>query len=318
MKKVKPWIDILTSYFSLILSIALVIITVAFGLYVPLRKMGTPKRITAVASKIDIDKLTKENPEFLKLVDRYKFSSAQVDRLLNSDTAKDIVELYTNDINVILQSKDMPMQFNSQNIKQIVFRDYNELVEVMKLSKYTKYLAALKENEIKLTINRHIDDIVSKIPTADKIYKNTEDTGYTAYIDALKLLTNPLFFKCFIIALTGIAVLIFCLRHLRFEGLLWLGVDFAISSVILIAATVASDFGVAEYIISKFLPKGAITKAAIDIFNRELILQCVVFTAITVVMIVAYFLLKKYCLKTKTEYINVEIADNGQFNENEA
>ncbi len=300
----------LTKPFAIALSILLIAFLVAFGIYVPLKQMGTPKKIVRVAVNVDLERLTNENPDLVNIFKNYGFNEKQIGALLDSETAEEVLTLYSEDISTVLKTGELKEpQFTGENVEKIVINDFEQLLDALNFSKLKKKAILMQREKNEAQIKAQINDAVKNVPKPDIIYKTAEDNGY---LKILEIITSPAYLISFIIAILILVAGICALRYHSFEGVLWVGICCLFSALILSTVTLLSHIGVTELLVAEMLPKGAIAQSAIEVLNRELLLQCINLFSITAVLFLGYFALNRLYLKEKSNGFGALEPEYGQ------
>lgn len=211
----------------------LIVLLIVAPLLFSLISFAQPENLVKTVSKVDVNAVVSEviaAPEGETLPPEME----QISDFLETDAAKELMEVYATDITNALYGNTEEMGFTPEKFMEIVDANIDELADVFKES--NSELAELPEEELKTQVrdmlNDTADQVVSALPAPEQIKTDIAGDSEEASA-ALEVLSKLDIIKW---ALVGVIVilsgLVFALRLYKFRGFCWLSVDLLVASVL--------------------------------------------------------------------------------------
>lgn len=277
--------------FAWILSILLVIFLVVSPITLSAMSVATPKNLAQIVSDIELPQLLEIAGE--DLIDP---ENEEMAALLETNTVKEIYDIYMTNVLSILDSDIVPEALTEEKLQDIAHRNIDEFYQ-MALSEMPE-LALVPEETAKQQLESEIVDglkeMTASLPTAEQLKQmlTQEPTVATAFdvlnaMDAAKMV-----FVGFIVAL---AVLVFVCRLFGFRGFRWLAVDLFVASGFsgLICAGLGMSTSVVDELVADSPIAGLFAGKLLGSFTNGVYIRTGIMFASAVVLLVVYIIIKK-------------------------
>ncbi len=229
----KKVLNVFGIIFALPVNTVLVIILMVAPLLFSMIAFIQPENLVDTVTKMDTSEIVSEilqTPESETLPPELE----QIGLLLESDAAKELVELYAEDITNALMGETGEMNFTPEKIMEIVDANMDEILEIYKEIDPEVVDIPVEElkTEIRDTLDELSEEIVEAIPAPEEI--KTQMVEQSAEVKmALEVLEQRETIKWSLVGVIAVlAILVFVLRLFGFRGFRWLGVDLIIATVI--------------------------------------------------------------------------------------
>lgn len=236
-------------------------------------------------------------------------SAEQVERVMTSNTVKEIINTYTGDLTNVLTGKEKLSELDAQKIKTIVNNNMNEVVQIVQELKpdlSNKEVETLK-TEIVQVVEDKAEEIIQLLPKPEVVKEQIIEESPEIGI-ALQILEKKDTIQMALIAVPVLlSLLIFLCRLESFRGLRWLAVDMFVAGGFnsLLSAVVLIETPV----VLKMVPNSALNSVISNIlhaFDLALFERSAVILVAGGVLLTAYLLIKKS--RAKKTAVNVEEA----------
>ncbi len=336
-------LNVLGIVFAWIISIVLVVALVVTPVVMSAMSLLNPKTLTAVLTETltaepresadasgavdgaeimllatDSDTATKNDsaealitPEMVKDLLGVEVDEKGLKEVLASDPMQEVLSAYTEDLTNVITG-DGEAKFNGDEVKKIVNKNLDEIVEV--LQKVSPELAEKSVEElrdqIRTTVEDKADSFVEVLPNPEEVKEDLVNEVPVAE-DVLNILAKKNLLKWGLIgALVVLAVIIFFLRFRGFRGLRWLAVDLfvaaGIGAVVCVALVVISPIVLASLEKNGVAAVSALLSAVIATLTSGLIWRYAVMLGAGVVLLVGYIVLKRIGRKSAAVEVSAE------------
>ncbi len=229
----KKVLNVFGIIFTVPINTILIVLLIIAPLLFSLISFAQPENLVKTVSKVDVNEVISEAiiaPEGETVPPEME----QISDFLETDAAKEMMEVYATDITNALYGNTAEMGFTPEKFMEIVDANIDELADVFKES--NSELAELPEEELKTQVRDMLSDtadqVVSALPAPEQI--KTDIAGDSEEMNAaLEILGKLDIIKW---ALVGVIVilsgLVFALRLYKFRGFCWLSIDLMAASVL--------------------------------------------------------------------------------------
>lgn len=301
------------NFLYLPLNLFLILVCTLVPFYYSITALTKPQTVTTIIQNIDYKTLVKSTPAVEKTLKSYGIDYKKADEIMKSKEAGKMIELYADEATEILLSVPENRKFDASLIKEIVNENIDDVLTVAKETANLRF----NENEVKKTVNNFIAQNERQIEEYAPVLEQTRTVVKQIKLSKMVARTLTLrFIIIFIAVMLGVASLIFLIKRHRFNGLLVLGVDFAVisitlgliiyfckSSFVTSLALQMSDFGV------------SIIKSAVSVYTDRIIFADIIATALAVLSFMFFGALRYMCAEpTGLTDTPVEITAVGETN----
>lgn len=218
--------------------------------------------------------------------------------ILNSNAVQEVLGSYAEDVtNALVGKTEEPPKFTSENIKQIVDDNMDEIVDI--LQEVSPELAQTDRDEIKATIqtavNDNVDQIVDTLPKPQEV-KDAVVAEMPELEAALEILAHKEQIKLVLWgAIIVLALLVFVLRLFRISGFGW------IATYLFIAVACNALFCFALKLIPSSMTAtapemasaGSIISALFNPLFSSMLTYTLILLGVAVVCLIAHILIQK-------------------------
>lgn len=274
------------NFLYLLLNLFLILICILVPFYYSVIALTKPKTITTVIQNIDYKALVKKAPTVEKALESYGIDYKKADEIMKSKEAGEVIELYADEATEVLLSIPDNRRINAPFIKKLVNNNIDNVLTDVNESSDIKF----NKNEVKTAVNEYIEKNESQLEEYAVVLEQARTVVKQIKLSEIVARTFSLpFIIIFAAAILGIAILVFLIKRLKFNGLLVLGLDFAVISISLslivyfcnsrIVTSLAlrmSDFGV------------SIIKSAVSVYTGRIIIAVTIAAALAVLAIMLF------------------------------
>lgn len=240
-------LKIFLNFFGVVLAVFLSILLLTFLILTPVISSATnvitPKTLQKILTSIDYKEIISENKPDVEINEENTGLPADtIESLMQSDTAKDIIELYTNDVSAMLSGENNAKSFTPEAIKDIINDNIDEISDItFELTKEEN--PQITKEEIKTEILKDVDKSAEEL---SKLLPDTEelinvDSMDEQTLNALKTLADGSMRLYIIGTVLILSLLIYGCRFMRFKGFMWLAVVYILGAVFAFVARIASN-----------------------------------------------------------------------------
>lgn len=280
------------SFIYFLLNLLIVLICTVVPFYYSVIALTEPQTVTTVIQNIDYKTLIKKTPALEATLKDYGIDYKKADEIIKSKEAGELIEVYVDEATEIFLSVPDNRKFDTSLVKQLVDDNIDKVLTVAKENTNIEF----NEKEVKETVSKYIEENESEIkeyvPIFEQVHTVIKQIKFSKIVS--RTLTLP-----FIIILTSvmliITALIFIIKRRNFKGLIFLGVDFSVASIILdltvcfcessfvtSLALQMSDFGV------------SIIESAVSVYVDRIIIAIISTTTLAVVSFVLFAVLCRF------------------------
>lgn len=268
------------NFLYLLLNLFLILICILVPFYYSVIALTKPKTITTVIQNIDYKALVKSSPAIEKTLKSYGIDYKKADEIMKSKETGEVIELYADEATEILLSIPDSRRINAPFVKKLVNENIDNVLTDVKESSNIKF----NKNGVKTAVNEYIEKNESQLEEYAAVLEQARTVVKQIKLSEIVARTFSLpFIIIFAAAILGLAVLVFLIKRRKFNGLLVLGLDFAVisialslivyfckSSIVTSLALQMSDFGV------------SIIKSAVSVYTGRIIVAVIIAAALAV------------------------------------
>lgn len=238
-----------------------------------------------------------------------KLTAEQIQAVMSSKAAKELIDAYTEDLTNAFSGKDEKANFTARKLKRVVDDHIDEIVDILR--DIDPECADMERSElrskIRQQVDEHAEEIVEMLPDPGQLREELSESVPllgTAFGILVKLFTMKNAIKWMIVG--GIVVLsglLFLCRLAHMSGFSWLGVDFLAAGGINACVTACLFLSAAAIgdIKTQFGGQIAgVVGSLFGTFNNGILVGTIIILVLGGVFLTAHFLLKKFLPKKKT------------------
>ena len=275
-------------YFSLNLIMVLICTLVPF--YYSVIALTEPQTVTTVIQNIDYKNLIKKTPALETTLEDYGIDYKKADEIMKSKEAGELIEVYADEATEILLTLPENRKIDSSLIKELVDENIDKVLTVTKKNTNIKF----NQEEVKKTVSNYIEENESVIEECVPVFEQARTVIKQIKFSRIVSRTLSLpFIIIFTAVMIMITALIFIIKRRKFNGLLFLGADFTVISIILgltvyfckssfvtSLALKMSDFGV------------SIIESAVSVYADGIIIAVIIAVALAVIAFMLFAVLR--------------------------
>jgi len=232
MKKV---LNVFGIIFAAILSMILVPLLILAPVWQGMSGLLDPAFIenvsTEIVEEIDLSEISLNDPELIQSMTEAGITPEAAEALLESNTAREVVELLGQDLIQVLQGPFTTSALTEAEIARLVEENRQELIVLLRL--------LTQEDAVSITdaqLSDALDVLASQqaAPLSGEITQamlEMQSALYEEFAAVMQLLRGPIILISLLGAAFVLALLIFLFRWPRQEGLMWLGIDAALAAL---------------------------------------------------------------------------------------
>ncbi|MBE6739248.1 MAG: hypothetical protein E7565_02900 [Ruminococcaceae bacterium] len=271
-----------------LLSIVFILGVVAVPFYYSVIALTEPETVAIVIQEVDYKTVIHKNPAIKKTLAKYNITPTKADKIMKSKQTGELVEIYADEVTQIFLDIPKEQKLNASFLKQLIEDNTDKFLDIAEDNTNIKFNREKTKQEVDDFIEKNevvIEESVSVIEEVRDVVK----TIYTSHILEKKL-SFWIAIALIISAFAFIAVIIILMHS---NGFLWIGIDFAIISILLglIIAFCSSNF--ISTLALKISDFGThIIESAITISTEKMIIA-VFSTVIMTMLFMAFFTVVK-------------------------
>ena len=233
-----------------------------------------------------------------------KVTSEQIDAVLSSKAAKELVDAYTKDLTNAFSDNDERPNFTAKKIKNVVEDNIDEIVDILREvdSDCADRSKSELRQEIREKVDEHADELVEMLPDPQELREElSENAPLLELVMEIFAMKNKIRFTLIAIIVVLAGLLFVCRLHWM-SGFCWLGVDFLTAGglgmiVALILSFAASAIGQSAEAYGVMLV--SLVGSLLGIFTNGLLVGFGIILVLGGLFLGAHFLLKNLLKKKK-------------------
>ena len=257
-----------------------------------LEKVSVTSQQTALAQKV----LEALDLKEIETIVGEKIDAEVVAKVMTSDAATEIFEVYAKDVANALTGGSGNAQFTAQKLEKIVHDNMDEIVEAIEEAGVTLSESQKQKlkSEIVKAVQKNADKIIGLFPAPEKIAETIVEDSQMGGVVAMFLEGKKMVKTAIIGIIALLAVLIALLRYPGFRGLRWLATDLFVAGGINVVFCLVLKLGSSAI---KGLAAG-VDSAVLDGIAGEFLGQLTagVISRTAIMVVAAAVLLVVYCL----------------------
>ena len=208
---------------AMILSILLVLVTIFYSLYFSISSFATPQKITQLVQDV-IPTVLPNTEDMGEALPIEGLDDNALTALLQSDTAGEIVELYTQDVLDAVLNGSEQHGFTAEALKAIVGDNMTEVVEIIR--DHLPEESSMTDADITAKVNEAVDanaeklvETMSEVLPAETLSENIEGP-----LPLIRSLLSPWITTGFLLTILFCASMIILCRLQKLRWMKWLAV----------------------------------------------------------------------------------------------
>ncbi len=277
----------------MILSIFFILSFVAVPFYYSITALTKPETIVMIFQEVDYKSMVEKTPELKLELQKYDISSNKAQKIMESKQAGDVIELYIDEFTEILLDVPSDIKLDVPYLKGLVNDNLDELLNIAEENTKLKF----KKEQVQQNINNYFDknqkSIEKSMPVMESV-RNVVKTVHTSKLVQRSL--TPLFAVVLVAVAFVVLGAIIAIR--RSNGFLWIGIDFAVISIILCLVMGYSQSNFINRLAFNLSDFGTqVIKSAVSVSTNKLLIA--IFAAIILTILFAGFFVLLKLLKRK-------------------
>lgn len=254
---------------------------------------NTQEQVSAQAEGFDVSKI---DPGMLEDFLGQEVDQEALGAILSSETAKELIGAYTDDLTGVLSGTTDTSEFNAETIKEIVNDNLDEIVDI--LQEHVPECAEMDKEELKskiqTAVNENAEQLVEALPKPEEIKE--EIMGENPELEmVLRLVAQKEQIKLFYVGVIALlCILIFLLRLPGFRGFRWLATDLFVAGGI--GVLICLGLGLGTTAVYELLsPEPAllsVVEPLLKIFSIGVMQRTTAMLVAAVVLLVIYLIIK--------------------------
>lgn len=269
-----------TNFIYILLNLLIILICTIVPFYYSVIALTEPRTVTTVIQNIDYKTLIKKTPALETTLKDYGIDHEKADEIMKSKEAGELIEVYVDEATEILLSIPENRKIDSSLVKELVFQNIDKVLTVTKENTNIEF----DPKEVKATVSNYIAENESSIEEYAPVFEQARTIIKQIKLSKIvsRTLTLP-FIIIFTLIMLILIALIFIIKRCSFNGLLFLGADFTVISIILgltvyfckssfvtSLAVKMSDFGV------------SIIESAVSVYDDRIIIAVIVSSVLAI------------------------------------
>lgn len=297
MQQPKTTVNILTAIAAVLLSFVLVVILFATGLVGIVRMSVTPKAIedmiTQTIQSVNFEQIIIDSAEDNHLSIGDLTQAQTIDKLMGSQAAQEFFGLYAKDVAAALSGtySTENAAFNKQAMQALMDAHLEDLVTLLEdVSNATRDQI---RDKLLNYVDKNMDTLLKKLAIENILQKR----GVEDVVAVINMLPTILLWVLIAVCVI-LAALIYACRYYRFGGLLWVGVDTAIVTLLTLGSAHLLKSNILTALLGE-VESAPILTAAFGAVSSVFIKMTWILCGITVLFIGGYIALRCTVLRDK-------------------
>ncbi len=288
----------------LLLSAFLVIGVVTVPFYYSITGLMEPETVALVIKEVDYKRVVRESPDIKKALDYYGVTPTEADTFMKSKQTGEMVEIYADEVTEIFLEIPDDRMLDVPYIKEIVAQNTDKFLDIAEKNLELR----LKREVIKKNVDTFLDKNEVVIEDAIPVIEEIKDVVKTIHTSRVVENTLSFWFALLLVAVAFILIAVIIVL-MRSSGFLWVGIDFAVISIILtlvIAFSKSHFVSVLALELSNFGTQ--IIESAVSISTEKIIIA-VFGTIIMAVLFFGFFAVLKLLKKKYQNEVKIQVSD---------
>lgn len=278
------------NFINISLNLIMVLICTLVPFYYSVIALTEPQTVTTVIQNIDYKTLIKKTPTLETTLKDYGIDYKKADEIMKSKEAGELIEVYADEATEILLTLPENRKIDSSLIKELVDENIDKVLIFTKENTNIEF----DEKEVKKTVSEYIaeneNNIEEYAPVFEQARTVIKQIKFSRIVSRTLTLPFIIIFTAVIIMITALILII---KRRQFNGLLFLGADFTVVSIILgltvyfckssfvtSLALKMSDFGV------------SIIESAVSVYVERIIIAIITAVELAVIAFILFAVLR--------------------------
>ncbi len=283
-----------------LLSVVFVLGVVAVPFYYSIVALTKPETVALVIQEVDYKQVIQKNPTLKKTLAKYNITPAKADNIMKSTQAGELVEIYADEVTQIFLDIPEEKKIDVGYIKSIVKDNTDKFLDIAEENTNFKFKREKAKEEVSEFLEKNEIVIEESVEIIEEV-RDVVKTVYTSRVVEKKLS----FWIAVAFIMSSFIVIAVIIALMRSNGFLWVGIDFAVISILL---GLIIGFGKSDFINTLALKMSDfgvnIIESAITISTEKMIIA-VFGTTILTVLFIGFFVTAKL-LKYKYQNQSLE------------
>ena len=304
--RTKVLLKIFKIFICILFSVVLVLGVVMIPFYYSITALTKPETVAMVIQEVDYKQIIQKNPAIKNTLAELDVTPEKADTIMKSKQAGEIVEIYADEVTQIFLDIPEEKKIDVPYIRELVENNTDKFLDIAEENTNLKFEREKAKPTVDAFFEKNEALIEESVATIEEV-RDVVKTIYTSHV-----VEKTLSFRIAVAIIASAFIVIgIIIALMRSYGFLWVGLDFALSSVLigLIIAFCKSEF------ISNFAWKISdfgtqIVESAISISVEKMIIAVFGSIIFMVLFIVFFVVLKLLKYKYKTE-ASIQIKGDG-------
>ena len=277
----------------LLLSVVFISGVAAVPFYYSITALTKPETVSMVIREVDYKQIIEKNPTIEKTLAKYNITPEKADTIMKSEETGQLVEIYADEVTQIFLDIPEDKKLDISYIKELVEENTDKFLDIAEENTNLKFKREKAKQNVDVFFEKNERVIEESVSTIEEV-RNVVKTIYTSRVVEKEI---SLWIAAMIIAI-GFAVIAFIICFMHSNGFLWVGIDFAVVSLLLCLIIGFSKTDFISNLALKMSDFGSmIVESAISISVGKMIIA--LFSSIILTMLFLSFFVALKLLKRK-------------------
>lgn len=283
-----------------LLNVILVMGIAVVPFYYSITSLTQPETIAMVMREVDYEQVVERSPSIKRALQKYDITPEEADKIMKSKQTGDLVEAYANEITKIFLDMPEDETFDADYLRETFTAKSGKIADITQKSTDGK----IKSEEAKKSIDDFFVENEAEIEESITLIKTVKDVVTTVHTSSV--IKNSLtIWGALILVVIAFIIIAAIIALMRSNSFFWIGMDFAIVTVIFCIVIAFSKSGFVSAVASSMSGFSTqVIESAISV-STEKIIVAVFLTAIFSALFIGFFILVKF-LKRKYQNQPIE------------
>ncbi|MBR4123370.1 MAG: hypothetical protein IKT93_02995, partial [Clostridia bacterium] len=215
-------------FISLISSFVFILGVVAVPFYYSIVALTKPKTVAMVIREVDYKQVIQKNPALKKTFAKYDITPTDVDTIMKSTQAGELVEIYADEVTQIFLDIPDKKKLDVGYIKGIVNNNIDKFLDITEQNTNFKLDHKTLKKEVAQFLEKNEPTIEESVELIEEV-RDVVKTIHTSRVVEKKIS----FWIAVVFIIVSLIMMADIIVLMHSNGFLWVGIDFAIISVLL-------------------------------------------------------------------------------------
>lgn len=223
-------LSVTANVFFALLNLLLIVLSAFVPFYYSVIALTKPETVTTIIQNVDYKTLVKNTPEIRDSLKEYGIDYEEADRIMKSKQTGELIELYADEATEILLSIPENRKFSVSLIKQLVNKNLDTVLNITEENTDIKFNRKIVKSEVNKYMNANERVLKAYTPVLEQARTVVKQIRLSKLVERSLSLQ---FIILFTAVITMLIIAICLLKRRNFKSFLFLGIDFAVISIIL-------------------------------------------------------------------------------------